>query len=369
MAAETRDLLLRLALSAAMVVSAGTTEGAEPGRLEPGGVHLSWVRAEGAGTCITPQSLQGAVAVRLGRDPFQGEARQWIEGVVFADGGGFTVQLFERDAAGNTVGARTLREVAGECRELDDAVALAVALIIDPTAKLGPQQDAGELEPQQEPGPSDQTAAPPPAASEIPPPAGRPCPACTRCRAAPTGVAEGRAGSPRSPGLVVSPVIVGSVFPEAAVGVEAAVRAPVLGTQSPLVWQFGTLLLPEKRVRSGPADLGYGLTTYDAGLCAVSEGSLGWMACVTLDAGVIHTVVRSPEPLQPGDRLWLAGRAHGGARLELPGPFWVELRGFGAVPITRWRFRVRIPGQPAREAHQQPWFMPGAGLGLGLHFG
>ncbi|MBN1609441.1 MAG: hypothetical protein JW940_22615 [Polyangiaceae bacterium] len=367
MLAQRRHLPLTAALVAAGLSLVGRTHAQEPGSAGPAGVRLSWVRAEGASSCITAQALEGAVTSRLGHDPFQGESRQWVDGVVFAHEGGFTVQLFERDARGNAVGMRSLREFAGDCRNLDEAVTLAVALIIDPTAKLGPGQASDSaLEP---PG----QATPPRAnhegqrSSPIPrsPP---PSTACARCPASVTAPAPAcaRTSEERLPGLLVSPVLVWDVFPSTAAGVEASTEAFV-PLSSVVAWRFGVLFLPELRAHT-VGDIGYGLTAVDLGACAISAGDLAWLGCVALQGGAIHTVVHDPTPLKPGDRPWLAGRAHVGARLELPGPFWVESRLFGAVPITRWEFRVRMPGHSPKSAYQQPWFMPGAGIGLGLHF-
>jgi hypothetical protein len=104
----------------------------------PNGVRLSFVRAENASGCMTASALEREVVQRMGHDPFDGEARQWIEGFVETQAGYFEVQLFERDAEGKTLGTRRLREHAADCHKLDDAIVLAIALIIDPTAVLAP---------------------------------------------------------------------------------------------------------------------------------------------------------------------------------------------------------------------------------------
>jgi hypothetical protein len=361
------SLLLAAALAAAGASFVGTAHAQELGSAGPSGVRLSWVRAEGASSCIAAPSLERAVASRLGRDPFQGEPRQWVDGVVFAREGGFTVQLFERDADGRTVGTRSLREGAGDCRELDDAVTLAVALIIDPTADLGPgaTSDAASERPSQVPPRAATHDGQEPRPSLRSPPTS--CTSC-RCPAVATAPVLPRAerGAERLPGLVVSPVLVRNVFPSTAYGLEASTEAFVL--VSPRVaWRFGALYLPETRAHT-VGDIGYGLTAFDLGGCIGSAGDLAWFGCMSLQGGAIQTVVHDPIPLEPGDRWWLAGRAHVGGRWELGGPFWIESRLFGAVAFTRWEFRVRVPGRTPEVAYQQPWFMPGAAIGLGLHF-
>lgn len=112
-----------------------------PARAEQGsahGVRLSFVRAENASGCIPLTVLERELTRRMGRDPFVGSPRQWIEGVATRKGSYYEIQLFERDAAGHTVGSRRLGEATTDCRKLDDAIELAVALIIDPTARLAP---------------------------------------------------------------------------------------------------------------------------------------------------------------------------------------------------------------------------------------
>ncbi|HMA94721.1 MAG TPA: hypothetical protein VKP30_18655 [Polyangiaceae bacterium] len=102
------------------------------------GVRLSFVRAENASGCIALTALEQELARRMGRNPFVGLPRQWIEGVATKTGAYFEVQLFERDAEGHTVGTRRLRDASGDCRKLDDAIELAIALIIDPSVRLAP---------------------------------------------------------------------------------------------------------------------------------------------------------------------------------------------------------------------------------------
>ena len=75
---------------------------------------------------------------RMGYDPFTGPARQWIEAAVAEQGDTFEVQLFERDSGGSTLGSRVLHEKGPDCHKLDDAIVLAIALIIDPRVHLAP---------------------------------------------------------------------------------------------------------------------------------------------------------------------------------------------------------------------------------------
>lgn len=330
------------------------------------GVRLSWVRDTEATHCITAQEMERDVRARLGRDPFRGEARQWIEGFVSVKDGRTVVQLFERDAQGNTVGSRVLSDEAGDCHNLDDAVSLAVALLIDPSARLGPL-DASRSAPSN-PSPTEaadvkrQGIAPESAVREEPEPRSTPSPPPCVSKPSQRGTPAFSHGS-----LSLSPLVVANVFPKTTWGLELVGQASVLADD--LFLAVGMLYLPEQSVEHGAGELGYGLSAVDLGAQGwLGDEPLRWMGGLSLQAGALHTVVRQPDPLEPGDRLWLAGRAQLGAALQLWPPLWLHARVFGEVPFTRWRFRVRVDDVPT-QAYRQPWFLPGAALGLLWHFG
>jgi hypothetical protein len=83
--------------------------------------------------------------------------------------------------------------------------------------------------------------------------------------------------------------------------------------------------------------------------------------------GAVHAVVQDLSPLQPGDRLWLAFRAEVGVAVRIAGPVWFDARLFDLFALQRWEFRVRTENG-GQTAFAQAAFMPGAALGLGLHF-
>ncbi len=118
------------------VILVATSAGAEETPIN--GVRLSFVRTESAAGCISAPALEREITRRMGRDPFAGPARQWIEGFIERQASTFEAQIFERDADGLLLGNRRLREPAGDCHKLDAAIVLAIALIIDPNARLAP---------------------------------------------------------------------------------------------------------------------------------------------------------------------------------------------------------------------------------------
>ena len=89
--------------------------------------------------------------------------------------------------------------------------------------------------------------------------------------------------------------------------------------------------------------------------------------CLALGVGAVHTVVHNPDPLDPGDRWWGHLRTEVGIAMHIAGPVWLESRLFDLLAFKRWQFRVRVNGT-SELAYEQNLFMPGASLGLGLHF-
>jgi hypothetical protein len=348
-----------------------------------GGTRLSFVRADNAADCIARPAIEREVTRRMGRDPFVGPARQWIEGVVESRGGYYEVQLFERDADGKTLGMRRLREGATDCHKLDDAVVLAIALIIDPTAQLAsaqPRAGGG--------GPTHSAPSEPAndashwqsrdlsavAAADAVPPVHADRKVGRSAVASPRGVRPDAptqaAKSARSPVAFVTAdaVVVSGVLPGAAAGAELVTRLPLDG-QRRAALRLSALFLPEKRPHRGASDdLGYGLTAMEVGACVGTPGDrVAWYGCSALGVGAIHAVVHNPVPYEPGDRLWTALRFEAGLVLRVAGPVWIETRLFDLLTPRRWDFGVKIDDKRER-VFVQSLFMPGAALGLGLRF-
>jgi len=324
------------------------------------GVRLSFVRTSSAQDCMTASALERELVARMGYDPFSGPAHQWIEAAVAQQGNAFEVQLFERDSAGSTLGARVLHETGPDCHKLDDAIVLAIALIIDPTVHLAPATrsasvaDAAGTASAQQP-----LAAPEPAAGAAPPP--------NHDASPPLALVEAPAHNRLAAQVSLDAVIVSGVMPDVAPGVQAVTQVP-FSAQSPVGLRLSTLYLPEKSQANGTGDLSYGLTAFEAGLCEnASRRSVTLFGCLAVGFGAVHTVVHNPDPLDPGDRWWGHLRAEVGTALHIAGPVWLESRLFDLLAFKRWQFNVRVNGQRVL-AYEQKLFMPGASLGLSLHF-
>ncbi|WP_437935108.1 hypothetical protein [Sorangium sp. So ce341] len=128
----------RLALLAAALVAA-----ARPARASSGEqtASLSWVRLAGAEACVAARALAQAVEARLGRAALVSAARAdlTIEGRVEPGAsGGWRAVIAVADADGALLGTREIATASPRCGAIDDELALAIALMIDPSAMLSP---------------------------------------------------------------------------------------------------------------------------------------------------------------------------------------------------------------------------------------
>lgn len=324
----------------------------------------------GADDCIGVASLERDVTRRLGYDPFAGEAQQWLEGIVVAEGGQYRAVLFERDSAGKGLGRREIVDGTGSCAQLSEAISLAVALIIDPNAQLRPlETPAPDGASTHAPKVALATApdgASPATALVTAPSAATPSPSAAplTCPPPPSDPALDRADT--NPSLWLLPGLRWGIFPELTPTVEFAVEAE-FGSTRGLSYRLGVVYLPENKVKDDLATLSYGLTAGLVELCAGNTGKVRAFGCLGLEGGALHTVVHDPDPDEPGERLWLAGRGSLGGEVTLLGPLSLQLRLLAAVPVLPWTFHVTVDGTRHQLFSQRFWELGGA-LGLGLRF-
>jgi hypothetical protein len=211
--------------------------------------RLVYSRARGAESCPDEGALRAAVAARVGYDPFFPWAKQTVVASVMpAPSGGFaaTVTLVDEEGVGR--GGHTLA-IDGECRELIDATALAIAIAIDPHA-LDPRPRTPAPQPVEAPVEAPPIRIPPLALAEpdaLPPPA-----------AADPVAFEGTAAFAVAAGLAPSPAIGGALgvaarLTHASIGVEgrmdATASAPAQrgGRVSSELWIAGVLACAHAR--------------------------------------------------------------------------------------------------------------------------
>ncbi len=81
--------------------------------------------------CVVEGAVRSAVIARLGRDPFDASSDDVLRVQVHEDARGLGAQIERRDAAGSR-GVRTLDLGTTPCRDTLDAIALSIAIAIDP---------------------------------------------------------------------------------------------------------------------------------------------------------------------------------------------------------------------------------------------
>lgn len=298
----------------------------------PVGVHLSWVRSEGAEDCPDAATLETEIAARLGANPFRRAPTQFIEAVVTRQAESLQVTIAMRGPDGKLIGNRTLASASGDCRSVSNAAALTIAILIDPDALMRPVALP--------PAPAPPTA--PAAALPVTGPAGRIA-----------VLAEASWGLlPRvAAGIALSTTV--SVAHRAAIGILGA-------------------FLPERRSMLPNDGFGFGLTYGELVGCFVplERGPSGVRGelCGGLAGGLLHAVVYTSTPLDPGERWTFAATQL--ARLVIPlfGAGVLEGGAELAEPFPRRAFFIE--GQPSGmdTVFTQPALAVTGFLGVGLRW-
>jgi hypothetical protein len=226
------------------------------------GVHLSWVRGDGAGACPDAAAIEAEVTERLGSSPFARTPTQFIEAIVTQKPNGFEVGIAMRAGDGRLLGNRSLTSSPGDCRSIATAAALTIAILIDPDALA------------RAPAPKPQPPAPPPVAGARFP-AGR-------------VTAFGGAGWGLVPG--VSP---------------GAGLATTIDVSHPIAVGLAIVFYPESRPAPPNDSFAFGLTYAELVGCylPLADGApVRLDVCVGATAGLLHAAVFSGTPAEPAER-------------------------------------------------------------------
>jgi len=306
-------LVLAAALAADAVapampaITAAASDGSGPG------VHLSWVRGEGAGSCPDANAIEAEVVRRLGSDPFARQPTQFIEAVVSQGPDSHQVHIAMRAADGKLLGNRSLTSTAPDCRSVATAAALTIAIMIDPDVLARPP---ASTPPPPERPPPEPAPPPPPSAASFPP---------------------GRVTALVGAGWGVLP----GVAPGAGLAATAEVsRRAAVG--------LSTVFFPERRTAAPDDGFAFGLAYAQLVGCFVvtpPAAPVRWEVCAGGTAGVLHAVVLSGEPSGPGQR-WMFAVAE---LTRVIVPIWsaaaVEIGVEATQPLLRRAFFVE--GRPA----------------------
>jgi hypothetical protein len=297
---------------------------------------LEWRAAPG---CAGGSALEAAVSAQLGRAVFSdpGSADVIVTGRAEVEGEALTVVLEMRSREGVPLGVRTLRST-GDCRALDDDIAIVIALMIDlPREQI-------ELF----------VAAPPAPASDVPP---TPDPSPTP----PTAT-----DAPIRMAVSASAALALELLPGVHGGARIGAEIDPTGWM-PIELALG-LWLPVSAERDGSGAI-FLAWTVRAGACAIARlppVDLG--GCAAIEAGALHAagygLDRRLEPVRPLAALDVL--AHLGVYLGDV----VELRARVGVmvPFVRDRF-VYDTAEGAVPLHRAEVIAPLGELGVAVHFG
>jgi hypothetical protein len=303
-------------------------------------VHLSWVRAPGAESCGDAGHVQADVMRRLGRDPFSEPSRFFIEATVTRSGVEWRAELALREAAGDSLGSRTVTSDAASCASLVSAAGLAIALMIDP--------DAGHA------------AAPP---APPPPPASRSKPKPPRA-----GLVRSAAPAAEVRGGIMGAVAgAARILPEPALGLRVGGE---LGLWAELDLALSLSFFAQQRERLRGFDVSFGLTYASLGPCYrfVDAARVQLAGCAAFSLGAMHAVTFEPERGRTSELRWTAASLGAQAAWLLVGP--VTLRGGveAVVPLEQHEY-VIVRGDSERvSVFSDPVLAATAHLGLGGRF-
>jgi hypothetical protein len=180
----------------------------------PAQASLSVSKKSGARTCPSEKELRREVTAILGYAPFHTSARRRVTAVLWAREGTFHARIQLLDAPTHqTLGSRELSAAGPTCEALASAMALAIALAIDPLARPPAQKTPAAAPPLAS---APLATAPPP----VPPKAARP--SAVRVGAASAGASADVAPEARPAPALSEPPVFAVAVPDAGTREDAA---------------------------------------------------------------------------------------------------------------------------------------------------
>lgn len=315
---------------------------------------LSWLRMPGSEECIATQALARSVEERLGRRVFvsAAEADVSVEGRIEKRvPGGWHSVITIRDSKGALLGTREIDRPDPSCDAVSEPLALIIAVMIDPEAKLS--SSPAPLPPA------------PTAAAAAPEPAPAPAPVSAPVDIAPArpkepwrfqGDALATASSGLAPQLAPGGTIAGTLF---------IPRVP-LGLRG-----YGSLFLPTDAEQDG-ARASFDLLYLGGAVCpTLRRTAFVGMLCFGGQLGVIRS---HPETLGRGitgktDVIWNAVTE---ARMSIPvlAPLAITFGASAVLPLLRPTFEYTGAGPQASlgNLHKVSAFAMAADVGIGFFF-
>jgi hypothetical protein len=335
--------------------------------------RLEYTRGAGALHCPDEAALRGAVAARLGYDPFRADAPRTITAAIARAGRALRADVKLSDASGKVTGTRQLSSKQNDCSELLGAVTLAISLTIDPQSQLRipaiePQPPVSP--PSTEPSPAPSTApktAPAPESSSASLPVGPPATSSVNERREttrpPPGPPPDVSAATRADAQRAAPPRPFQTYVGLG-GVAAAGTSPgvTLGLSTQLGLRRGAI----SAAIEGRADL---QTSEEAPGGGVVRASLllatiapcyhadPILACALLSLGVLRGSGAEVEGPREDATLFSAAGARLAVEILKLGPFSARVHGDLAFTLTPTRLRL---------GDQDVWSTPPVGGALGI---
>jgi hypothetical protein len=332
---------------------------------------INWVRLPGASDCLSAPALVMSVEARLGRSLFVATslAKVFVDGHVARVAAGFEVVLEVSDSDGAVLGQRAMHFDGDDCKVIEDAVTLVIAVTLYPNSALpaagialkpGTAQrlDAlfgdESLDPNLASLPSVDPTAPPRerATSDGAPPAPeRPPTQSAGLRFALAGAATFGIGQLPSPALGLAAY--GVVTPRSSLSIEA-----------------GFLYFP---ANVALADGGAGAASFALllGSIAVCPVQPDWLRrldlCIGAEAGQVHVEASGfVFDNQRADDLVVNLRASGVWQVPVAGGFFLRVALLASAPLLQRNYTFRGPDNAPESLFRMPQAAVRADLGLGL---
>jgi hypothetical protein len=298
---------------------------------------LSWVRLPGAEDCVTGKKLSRAVEARLHRPALGAPAQSdvAIEGFIEkTEEGPFHAVVTITDAHGKLIGKRELEEAS--CHDMDDSLALAIALMIDPDAAFSPTAAAAPARTRERtPAP----APPPPRPAKAPPSFG---------------------------GFVSAGVAFGfGNMPETAAGIW------VIGAVTPPRFfpiELGAHLFLDQTITPTPGiQVGFSRATVDVFLCPLDLrlSFVGLGACAGVQAGTLTAQGVGVDGLAEHRQAVVDAAARGHLDVYFLRRFALRIMPALGVPFVRDYFDYRQNGHDSTAFHAFPVYGE-ASVGFGV---
>jgi hypothetical protein len=346
------------------VLLGGARVSAQPAPL----AGLNWVRMEGAHSCMSAAELAFEIEHRLGRSLFVAvsDAEIFVDGWVARTQDGFEVVVEVSDRDGDVLGHRALHFVGDDCKAIESAVALVIAVTIYPDSALpfaGIALDpstAQRLDALFASEPVD----PDPASFA----AGMPAPGPRD--AAPAAASGGPHPQPSAAlglGVGLAPAFGWGQLPAPALGVSAHVSyAPPGG----FLIEAGFVYLPSQvaRPEQGAGRASFTVWTGSLALCPLRPNwAVNIDVCLGMEVGQLRVAASgfAANNVRASDAILnaLAGAVW---RPQLAGPLFMRVALFASAPLLQRNYSYRAVDNVPTSIFRMPQAALRAELGLGF---